>query len=113
MPALAARQIQDAQRRSQLEQGLELIDLDRGALAQRVVVQRKVAGSEPEAPPIRSRLAHTLYLTSLNTNLGLPNTENCHISSQLPWTDAPSASIYVKRVCSKKFPMKLWRGIKR
>ena len=36
--------------------------LDRGALAQRVVVQRKVAGSEPEPPPIRSRLAHTLYI---------------------------------------------------
>src|SRR5438046_9468600 len=81
MPAMAARQIQDAQRRSQLEQGFELIDLDRGALAQRVVVQRKVAWSEPAPPQVRSRFAHTLYLTPLNTNLGLPNTQHCHILS--------------------------------
>src|SRR5204862_6517730 len=60
MPALAARQIQDAQRRSQLAQGLELIDLERGALALRVVVQRKVAWHAPGPPPVRSRWPSTL-----------------------------------------------------
>src|SRR5439155_21283926 len=52
MPALPARHIQDAQRRSQLEQGLELIDLDGRALAQRLVIEREVARSEPGPPPI-------------------------------------------------------------
>jgi len=52
MPALAAWQIEDALRRPQLNQGFELIDLDRRALRQVLVVESQIAGPEPAPPPL-------------------------------------------------------------
>ena len=52
MPALAARQIENALRRPKRQQGFEPIDLDRRAFGQILVVEGQVAGPEPAPPPL-------------------------------------------------------------
>jgi len=52
MPALTAWQIEDAPRRPQREQGFELIDLDRRAFGQVLVVDSQLARPKPAPPPL-------------------------------------------------------------
>src|SRR6267143_581829 len=53
VPPLAARQVQDAQRRTDLEQALDGVDLARGPVLQHRVIQIQVRRAEPGAPPVR------------------------------------------------------------
>src|SRR4029077_13330727 len=71
VPALAAREIEDAERRPQGKQGFEPIDLDRCPLSQIIVVEGKVPRPEPTPPPFGIRLHHPLYIRA-STTMGEP-----------------------------------------
>ena len=56
---LAAGQVEDAPRGVEVQQGLDLIDFDRGPLGKRGVIQREITGPKPAPPPVRRCLSHT------------------------------------------------------
>src|SRR6202158_5947191 len=59
VPPLAAGQVEDSPRWLELQQGLDLVDFDRGPLSEEGVVERQIPGPEPGLPPLGSCLGHT------------------------------------------------------